>query len=220
MMAPHPTDYLVTQALIALDGLLPNDQSQIDLYVVGGYALQLASVRVNPAEATDVDYIGRALDPEVRELVNRIGLQFGLGRGWINNDLLLNGNESIADLEELVGPLAFNEVKIPELTHFRIWIADRVSLLRMKVQTLDTTLIAILGTEPLGGYGRLQDLPDIKSLITDLGYSEAEIRALVTEMASGGFLLAPEETLAATIAFLETEDHATAYQAAQVSSHG
>ena len=219
-MAPHPTDYLVTQALIALDGLLPNDQSQIDLYVVGGYALQLASVRVNPAEATDVDYIGRALDPEVRELVNRIGLQFGLGRGWINNDLLLNGNESIADLEELVGPLAFNEVKIPELTHFRIWIADRVSLLRMKVQTLDTTLIAILGTEPLGGYGRLQDLPDIKSLITDLGYSEAEIRALVTEMASGGFLLAPEETLAATIAFLETEDHATAYQAAQVSSHG
>ena len=93
-MTIAPQDFLVTQALFALDAILPPWPHKVQLFVVGGYALQLAGVRKDPTEATDVDYIGQTFTGETRAAIDEIGLRFGLGKGWLNNDLLLVGSES------------------------------------------------------------------------------------------------------------------------------
>ncbi|MCL1801679.1 MAG: hypothetical protein FWG25_10025 [Promicromonosporaceae bacterium] len=224
-----PSDFLVTKALVALDKLLPDSQPPLHFYVVGGYALQLAKVRSNPNDLTDVDYIGEPLSPEVRSLVNEIGLRFGLGPGWLNNDLLLTGTDSIKDIEFLTGPLHFVDYHIPELRHITISAADAESVLRMKLISIDTSLISYLDQAELAArlnqsalplYTRLRDFTDVALICEKLGWGRADLIRLITEMNRDGYLLAPKETSAAALAALSTTDLAVILEAAAQVVHG
>ena len=73
---------LVYKALEELDSrLLKLGVKPFDLKVVGGFALMLENVRLN--DYTDIDYIGKPLDNSIKEIVDSIGLEYGLGKGCI-----------------------------------------------------------------------------------------------------------------------------------------
>jgi len=187
------SDYVVTKALIALDNLLPDNQRPIRLYVVGGYALQLNSVRTDPNAVTDVDYVGETFDIDVKRIIDRIGSEFGLGPGWLNNDLLLSGS-TISELEQYTGPLSFVIRNLPGLKHITIYAADTLSVLRMKIIAIDTTLLNYLDNPTLG-FTRLKDFNDIELACAQLGLDEGGLKKLVTEMDLEGLLLEPASTL-------------------------
>jgi len=197
-------DFLVTRALADLDSRLPDNQKQIDLYVVGGYALQLMGVRTDIAEATDVDYIGTTFDIGVKALLDAVGLKYGLGKGWINNDLLLNESDSLSELEALVGKLEFIKVDLPALQHFQIYAAIPESVLRMKIVAIDTTLTQYLDETSANDYVRPQDFGDVTMIVKQLGWSPDKLVRLVNEMGEAGYLLVPRETAAAVRQSLRT----------------
>jgi hypothetical protein len=58
---------------------------------------------------TDIDFIGSPLPFELKEIVDEVGIRHGLGRGWINNDVLL-AESNLEDLEAITGALKFNHV--------------------------------------------------------------------------------------------------------------
>lgn len=202
-MTIAPQDFLVTQALMALDALLPPWSRKVELYVVGGYALQLTGVRKNPSEATDVDYIGRTFDSETKAKIDEVGLTFGLGKGWLNNDLLLVGSESVEDIEFAVGPLEFVYRDDIVLTHFEIYTATPESVLRMKIQAVDTTLVPLLEQHGVAEFVRPQDFSDIKLIYNDLNWDKSRLSNLIADMAEEDRLLAPEETKFAILYSLE-----------------
>ena len=99
---------LVYKALEELDSrLLKLGVKPFDLKVVGGFALMLENIRLN--DYTDIDYIGKPLDNSIKEIVDSIGLEYGLGRGWINNDVLMSGFD-LDDIELSTGKLEFKHV--------------------------------------------------------------------------------------------------------------
>ena len=113
-----PEDFLVTKALRRLDKSLPAGFPSMRLKVVGGYALQVLAIRTDPAEATDLDYIGQPLPATVKERVDEVGLQFGLGPGWLNNDVLLSGSNDVEDIELATGRLRFVNFDAEGIEHY------------------------------------------------------------------------------------------------------
>ncbi|MDR1998466.1 MAG: hypothetical protein LBQ06_00785 [Frankiaceae bacterium] len=199
MTALLPEDLLVTRALVALDGRLPAGFPHMRLLVVGGYALQVQGIRTDPGEATDVDYIGRPLPGDVREMVNEIGLQYGLGPGWLNNDVLLSGATDIDGIELATGPLRFHALDAPRLKHFLIEVADPQSLLRMKLVAVDTQLASFLDSGNTADFTRGKDFADLRRICEHEGLPAASLVRLVDEMSADGYLLEPAATLSAAL---------------------
>lgn len=96
-MSTFYKERVVYQALERLDEeLFAMKVAPFELNVIGGFALILEGIRVR-SDYTDIDYIGSRLPDKIREKIDEIGAEYGLGRGWINNDVLLSGSS----LEEI-----------------------------------------------------------------------------------------------------------------------
>lgn len=145
---------LVYKALEELDNrLLKLGVKPFDLKVVGGFALMLENVRLN--DYTDINYIGKPLDNSIKEIVDSIGLEYGLGRGWINNDVLMSGFD-LDDIELSTGKLEFKHVT--DMNVIRLYSLDKECILRMKIIAIDTSYMS---AESTGSFDRSKDFKDI-----------------------------------------------------------
>lgn len=139
-----------------------------ELKVVGGFALLLEQIRMN--DYTDIDYVGKPLDKDVSKLVDQIGLEYGLGRGWLNNDVMMSGLD-LDEFEYATGELKFNHVV--DLKVISLYALDKSSILRMKVIAIDTSYMA---AENDGDFTRAKDFKDVKLLMESLGCSMAQLK--------------------------------------------
>lgn len=135
-----------------------------DLNVVGGFALIVKGLRQNVDQVTDVDYIGPSLNSELKGIADSIGIKYGIGKGWINNDLMLTGT-TLEDIEYATGPLHFSDEL--SLSVIRLKFLDERDLLRMKLISLDTSLMAI---EFGGDFTRMKDFEDLIRIKNHLNY--------------------------------------------------
>lgn len=159
---------LVYKALEELDSrLLKLGVKPFDLKVVGGFALMLENVRLN--DYTDIDYIGKPLDNSIKEIVGSIGLEYGLGRGWINNDVLMSGFD-LDDIELSTGKLKFKHVT--DMNVIRLYSLDKECILRMKIIAIDTSYMS---AESTGSFDRSKDFKDIKLLMETIGVGMDEL---------------------------------------------
>lgn len=139
-----------------------------ELKVVGGFALLLEQIRMN--DYTDIDYVGKPLDKDVSKLVDQIGLEYGLGRGWLNNDVMMSGLD-LDEFEYATGELKFNHVA--DLKVISLYALDKSSILRMKVIAIDTSYMA---AENDGDFTRAKDFKDVKLLMESLGCYMAQLK--------------------------------------------
>lgn len=139
-----------------------------ELKVVGGFALLLEQIRMN--DYTDIDYVGKPLDKDVSKLVDQIGLEYGLGRGWLNNDVMMSGLD-LDEFEYATGELKFNHVA--DLKVISLYALDKSSILRMKVIAIDTSYMA---AENDGDFTRAKDFKDVKLLMENLGCSMVQLK--------------------------------------------
>lgn len=159
---------LVYKALEELDNrLLKLGVKPFDLKVVGGFALMLENIRLN--DYTDIDYIGKPLDNSIKEIVDSIGLEYGLGRGWINNDVLMSGFD-LDDIELSTGKLEFKHVT--DMNVIRLYSLDKECILRMKIIAIDTSYMS---AESTGSFDRSKDFKDIKLLMETIGVGMDEL---------------------------------------------
>ena len=138
-----------------------------ELNVVGGFALLVQQIRMS--DYTDIDYVGSSLPESLRELVDEVGLRYGLGRGWINNDVLLAGS-TLEELEGLTGKLVFNHAF--DLRVITLNVLDKHCLLRMKVIAIDTSFAEL---EVNGKFARIQDFEDVRLLMETIGCSMNDV---------------------------------------------
>lgn len=149
--------------------LVKRDIQPITLNVIGGFALMIQEVRKDINAVTDVDYIGDNLPDQIEKISNRIGVKYGLGQHWINNDVLLSGT-SLEDIEYSTGKLHFTNAC--QLDRIKINVLDKKDLLRMKVIAIDTSLSAV----DFGGeFTRVKDFEDIKKLMDSLDIGPIEL---------------------------------------------
>ena len=159
---------LVYKALEELDSRLYKlGANPFDLRVVGGFALMLENVRLN--DYTDIDYIGKPLDNNIKDIIDSIGLEYGLGRGWINNDVLMSGFD-LDDIELSTGKLEFKHVT--DMSVIRLYSLNKECILRMKVIAIDTSYMS---AESTGSFDRSKDFKDIKLLMEILGIDIDEL---------------------------------------------
>ena len=155
---------IVYKALEELDRRLAEKGVRpFELNVVGGFALLLEKIRI--PDYTDIDYVGEDLDEEIKKIIDEVGEDFKLGRGWINNDVLMTGS-TIEDLEYVVGELNFKPAL--SLRVINVNALDLNGVLRMKVVAIDTSY---MGSRWGGEFTRVKDFADIKLLCDALGYT-------------------------------------------------
>lgn len=182
-------ELLPARALIELDRRIPAQPQKLELYVVGGFALQIWGVRRDADEATDIDYIGKAVT-DFRGIINSIGFKYGLGNGWLNNDILAPTEYALEMLEASTGRLEFVAVS-SSLLNFDLFVATLETLLRLKLIAIDTTLI-------VGDVGnRGKDLQDAVGLVAALKLDRAGVRRVLDDLGDRMFVADPEAVLAA-----------------------
>lgn len=140
----------------------------ISINVIGGFALMMHDAR-NPDCMTDIDYVGTPLSDDFDKLADKIGIKHRLGRGWINNDVMLTGN-SMEDFEFATGKLHFDSSI--EIGKMKINILNEEDVLRMKLIAVDTSLMA---AETGGDFSRIKDLPDVDRLLKRQNISSDQI---------------------------------------------
>lgn len=141
--------------------MIERDLPKKQLIVVGGFALMIHQIR-DKKEITDIDYVGGDLSYELQSLSDKVGIEYGLGTGWINNDLMLTGT-SLEDLEYTTGPLHF--LPAYDLEKLEINVLDEADLLKMKIISVDTAISAV---EFGGKLTRMKDFVDIIALLNHL----------------------------------------------------
>ena len=158
---------IVYKALEELDEIFHKKRViPFELNVVGGFALTVQRVRMS--DYTDIDYIGATLPEELREIVDEVGIRYGLGRGWINNDVLLAGSD-LKELELLTGKLEF--VHAFDLRVITVNVLDKRCLLRMKIIAIDTSFAEL---DAGGGFARFKDFDDVLLLMDSLNFTALE----------------------------------------------
>ena len=149
----------------------------VSINVIGGFALMMREIR-NPNDTTDIDYVGNTLSPEFNALADKIGMKYKLGKGWINNDVMLSGS-TFEDFEFATGKLHFEPAF--SVGNININVLEEQDLLRMKLISIDTSLTAI----DMGGeFTRMKDLPDIETMM-----KHANIKATDIEDKFGDYLI-------------------------------
>ena len=159
-----------------------NEIQPLNLNVIGGFALLLHNVRKDPNEFTDIDFVGRELDPRIKTIADEIGLKYNLGRGWLNNDVALF-DDSMDIIENMVGKIHFEPVEL-NLKMINVNAARPQDILRMKVVAVDTWIIGMPKNEP---YARARDFKDIKLLMDDI---DVDMNTLIFETEE--YVLEPE----------------------------
>jgi hypothetical protein len=161
----------IFKALEELDNRLKVlNVAPFELNVVGGFALLLEGIRRNRNDYTDIDYVGRSFNEQVKEAISEVGAKYGFERNWINNDVLLAGS-NLKELEFATGKLHF--IKRAELSVITINSLDKECLLRMKIIAIDTSLFAFQNN---GDFTRLKDFPDVKALMDFMGYDINDVK--------------------------------------------
>ncbi len=155
-------DYRETEIYKALEELneklIELGADKINLNVIGGFALIVEGVR--EGDYTDIDYVGQQAFPDsIKKVIDEIGVKHNLGRGWINNDVMLSG-ATLEDFELSTGKLHFHPGFDMEKIH--VDVLEEKDLLRMKVISVDTSITAM---ELGGDFTRAKDLPDIDLLM-------------------------------------------------------
>ena len=140
------------------------------LNVVSGFALLMNMVKVDTDEYTDIDYICPSFLTDVKEIIDKVGIEYGLGKGWINNDDLLDG-ASLKDIEYITGPLNFKPTL--ELNVFTINVLDLYGILKMKIIAVDTTQMTVGVTND---FTRARDFKDIRDLMSKLEITTSELK--------------------------------------------
>ena len=169
-LSGYQEQIMLCRALKELDEeLAKHNIAPFTLNVVGGFALLLQEIRKNVDNYTDIDYVGKDLSPEVKDIMEIIGYKHHFGPDWINNDILLSG-ASLQDLELATGKLHFH--KKMELEVITVNALDKKDLLRLKLIAIDTSL---LGTEFGGEFTRTKDFKDILLLMEDLHYRMSDL---------------------------------------------
>ena len=130
----------------------------VSLNIIGGFALMMREIR-NPNDTTDIDYVGPTLPDKFNRISDEIGMKYHLGKGWINNDVMLS-DISMDDFEFATGELHFEHAF--DIGNISINVLDEKDLLRMKLISVDTSLTSI---EMGGDFTRMKDLPDVKTLM-------------------------------------------------------
>lgn len=181
----------IMKAIVLLDRKMKEmNCPPLELNIVGGFALIVKGIRKDVKQVTDVDYIGDDLPPEIKEIADKIGIQCGIGRGWLNNDLMLTGT-SFEDIEYATGKLHFKDQM--DLSVIRMRFLDDVDLLRMKLISLDTSLSAV---EFGGDFSRMKDLRDIIRLKEYLHLDYIQMEEIAED-----YLLEPDLVFDAISAF-------------------
>lgn len=156
-------DYLLVRALHDLDAkLCEQNVKPFTLHVVGGFALLLWGIRKNGEEYTDIDYIGKSFSSDIQDIIGSIGMKYGFGTDWINNDIMLAGS-SLEEMEYATGPLHFKPFM--NLSVIKVMALYKEDLLRLKLIALDTSL---LGSAFGGQFTRYKDFNDIIALMNEL----------------------------------------------------
>jgi hypothetical protein len=130
----------------------------VTLNVIGGFALMLHDIRDINSQ-TDIDYVGAGIPAEIHAIADPIGIKYGLGKGWINNDVMLT-DISMQNFEFATGELHFEPAL--DMEKMKINILSEDDLLRMKIIAIDTSCTAI---ELGGDFTRMKDIPDILQLM-------------------------------------------------------
>ena len=147
------------KALVELSSeLKKHNIPPVSINVIGGFALMLNGVRESDG-VTDIDYVGDTLPDNFNQIADKIGIKHGLGRGWINNDVMLSDN-TLEDFEFATGKLHFDESV--QINNININILNEEDILRMKLIAIDTSLMA---AEDGGDFSRIKDLSDITKLL-------------------------------------------------------
>lgn len=155
---------IVYKALEELDDILYRKGiAPFELNVIGGFALTVEQIRMT--DYTDIDYVGKDLPDEIKMVIDDVGMRYGLGRGWINNDCLLSG-ASLEDLEFVTGKLKF--IHKFNLKVISINALDKECILRMKLIAIDTSYS---GMGEGGDFSRIKDFPDIPLLLDACNFS-------------------------------------------------
>ena len=140
------------------DEMKAYDMPPVELNVIGGFALMLRGVR-DPNDITDIDYVGVDLYEKFNAVSEKIGVQYGMEPGWINNDGMLVG-DSMDDFEISTGELHFEHaVTIGPIS---INVLTEKDLLRMKLIAVDTAMTEM---EATGDFARRKDFSDIDILM-------------------------------------------------------
>ena len=142
----------------------------VTLNVIGGFALLLREKR-DPESITDIDYVGPELSQEIKDLATPIGIKYGLGYDWINNDVMLC-DISMEDFEFSTGG-SLNFEKAFSVGKIKINVLDEIGLLRMKLIAIDTSLCAASNE---GEFTREKDLPDIVLLMNELNMTTKDLQ--------------------------------------------
>jgi len=143
----------------------------VELNCIGGFALMMHSLR-DTQRFTDIDYVGKHLGPEFDQAMNEVGNRHKLGKGWINNDGMLTG-ASIEDFEVSTGKLHFDHAM--DVGNIRINVLQQPDLLRMKIISVDTSLMAV-NDGATTAFDRSKDMADIKTLMASMGLSMDDVR--------------------------------------------
>lgn len=171
----------IMKAVMELDKRLAEmSYPAFDLNIVGGFALALKGLRENAEDTVDINFVGKNFNDSVRSIIEEIGEKHGVGKYWLNNDLMFHGS-SVEDFEFTTGKLHFTPVDASELSVINLNVLDEKDLLRMKLIAIDTELAAI---EYGGSFERLQDFEDIVKLKESLGYDY-----IAMENLAGDYLL-------------------------------
>lgn len=156
------TNSKMFDAIIELNRrMIEQDLPKRQLNVVGGFALMIHQIR-DTEKTTDIDYVGDDLSFELQSLSDKVGIEYGLGIGWVNNDLMLTGT-SLEDLEYTTGPLHF--LPAFDLEKLEINVLDEADLLKMKIISVDNAISAV---EFGGEFTRMKDFDDIIALTNHL----------------------------------------------------
>lgn len=159
---------VVYKALVELDSKLKEmNVAPFELRVVGGFALLLENIRLT--DYTDIDYVGSDFNDKIKRIIDQIGIEYKLGRGWLNNDVMLSGS-SLDDFEACTGELEFEYIETLQV--ISVYSLKKEHLLRMKLIAIDTSLSAM----SFGGeFTRAKDFHDIKLLADKLGLTYNDI---------------------------------------------
>lgn len=146
------------------------DLPPVTINAVGGFALLLHGVRSRTC-VTDIDYVGRPFSDKFNRIADEIGLAHQMGKGWINNDVMMAGI-STKSFEFSTGELHFHEAF--SVGNIKINVLDEKDLLRMKLIAVDTS---VSGTDNGGEFTRVKDLPDVKALMDRQGVKSGDLYA-------------------------------------------